>query len=96
MTAFLFFMLIAGQPIPRHARHPTHFSGLMKRGGLCLTVFSSAQGRRAIITDGSSAASSSFKTVRTCFKLKGSTTVTRCTPTALHSASKSTAAAGSL
>ena len=52
MTAFLSFILIAGQPSRIHDLHPTQFSFSTFNGGLCFTYFKSAQGRRLIITDG--------------------------------------------
>ena len=63
MTAFLSFTLMAGHPRRIHDLHPTQFSFSTFNGGLCFTYFKRAQGRRLIITDGSSAANSSLITV---------------------------------
>ena len=58
--AFPSFMEMAGQPIFMQFLQPTHLSVSTARGALCLTYFSRAQGRREMMTEGSSAESSSF------------------------------------
>ena len=52
--AALFVKERAGQPTLRQALQPIHLSALTLRGGLCLTVLRSAQGRLEITTAGPS------------------------------------------
>ena len=53
-------MEMAGQPILMQLLQPMHLSVFTFSGALCFTYFSRAQGRRLMMTEGSSAASSSF------------------------------------
>src|SRR5699024_712638 len=53
-------MLMAGQPIFMHILQVLHFSGSTVRGALCLSYLRRAQGRREMMTLGSSAWSSSL------------------------------------
>ena len=76
--------LMAGQPSFMQDLQPTHFSGFASMGPGCLTYLSSAHGRREIMTDGSSAASSSLTALSQAARSYGSTTRTRRMPTAWH------------
>ena len=78
-----------------HDLHPMHLSLSTTNGALCLTVLSSAHGRREMITDGSSAASSSLIASSHALRSYGSTTRTRLMPIARHSASRLILPAGS-
>ena len=60
MTALPSETLMAGQPMRIQDLQPTHLSGSAAMGPGCLTYFRSAQGRREMMTDASSAATSSF------------------------------------
>ena len=86
---------MAGQPMRMQALQPTHLSAFTENAGWRLTVFKSAHGRRLMITDGASAASSSLMTASHSARLYGSTTRTRSNPMARQRASRSILPAGS-
>ena len=86
---------MAGHPRRIHDLHPTQFSFSTFNGGLCFTYFKRAQGRRLMITDGSSAANSSLITVSQAARSYGSTTRTRLNPIERQRLSKSIFPAGS-
>ena len=58
-TAFFSRMEMAGQPIFMQDLQPLQLSVITYTGGWGFTVFSRVQGRRAMMTEGSGAASSS-------------------------------------
>ena len=78
-----------------HAPQPVHLSGLTLRAGNFLTDFKSTQGLLVIITEGSSAASSSLTTALHALRSNGSTTLTLLIPIAFTRASRSILPAGS-
>ena len=85
----------AGQPTWRQALQPVHLSAMTFRAGLCLTVFSRAQGRREMTRDGSSTCNSASMAARVASTSKGSTVTTRRMPMACARASRSMATVGS-
>ena len=80
----------AGQPSFMHIRQSRQASGSTRQRPVYLTYFSSAQGRWAMMREGSSAATSSLTAASMAFTSKGSTTRTRSMPTAFASSSRST------
>ena len=68
MVAFPSLKEREGHPRPIQRRQERHLAGSTARAGLAFTVFNSTQGLREMITEGSSAASSSFSTLSQAFR----------------------------
>ena len=69
MRAFPSFMEMDGHPSPMQRLQLLHFSGSTRSGAFGFTYFSSTQGRREMMTLGSSSASSSFTASSHSFRL---------------------------